>query len=118
MPFPSNLKYTNYKDDFEDNIISSQPQDGKVITRKKYTKTRRKFTVDLPPLTASEASDLNDHYIDVEKVSSFLWNHPETINPATSSTSWTVRFTKPITIKKSAKFPDLFDVDSLELMEV
>lgn len=117
MSFPS-VKYKSVEDSFESNIINSSPQDGKVITRKKFTKTRKKFVATLVPLDDVERDLLLAHYNECEMVLSFQWEHPTTINPLTSDKFFTVRYSEPLKITKDGKFKELNNVESIKLMEV
>ena len=112
------LKHKDVDETYEENAIKSTPQDGKVITRRKFTKTRKKFSVDLVMLNNDEARDLRYFYfgngtmLGVETTLSFSW-----VNPADNAL-YTVRFESPISMKKNSKFPDYYDVATIKLIEV
>ena len=107
------LKQTNVDETYEENAIKSTPQDGKVITRRKFTKTRKKFSVDLTILTDEEATFLKGFYLDKETTLSFSWT-----NQADNEVYSSVRFESPISMKKNSKLPDYYDVATIKLTEV
>lgn len=111
MAFPT-LKYQGIEETREQNHISSTPQDGKVITRKKFTKTRKQFMLTLPLLSLTDVGLLMTHYDEVEMVSSFSWAHPN------AASTYTVRYSEPITYKESAVTPSLYSVNPIKLVEV
>lgn len=118
MAFPT-ITYKSILTDYESNEIKSSPQDGKVIARRKFTKTRREFTVQPTKLKDADFLLLKEYYDTVGTVVSFQWINP-LYNPddTNDSSLYTVRFMTPISGTKSATFPNHYDVKSFKLMEV
>ena len=117
MAFPT-LKYKSVEIDSEDNAIKSSMQSGLVLTRKKFTKTRKTFTVSLPKLTNAEYELLKAHYNEVETYGSFTWTNPIVPVDQNESQIHTVRFVAPLSASKDGKFSDYYDVKSFKLVEV
>ena len=107
------LKHKDVDETYEENSIKSNPQDGKVISRRRFTKTRKKFSVDLVMLSNDEARDLRTFYLGYETTLSFSWT-----NPADNELYSAVRFESPVSMKKNSKFPDYYDVSTIKLVEV
>ena len=112
MEYPT-LKYSTISESREKNILSSTPQDGKVITRKKFTKTRKSFELTPVLLDYDDAIALINHYDSVEMVSSFSFS-----NPKGTGGTYTVRYSEPITYKESATTNGLYSFDVIKLTEV
>ena len=112
MAFPA-LDHKSIKITSEDNAIKSKQQSGLVITRKKFTKTRKTVTIELNKLTLDDKNTLSSFYDSHETYSSFQWT-----NPDNNSQILTVRFESPIKINKDAMNATFYTVDSFNLVEV
>ena len=112
MAYPT-LKYTGISESREQNVISSKPQDGKVITRKKFTKTRKSFELTPVLLDYTDTAALMAHYDSVEMVSSFPFSNPEGLGG-----TYTVRYSEPLSYKESATSKGLYAFNTIKLTEV
>jgi len=96
----------------EANEIKSNMQNGKVIARKAFSKTRKSFDVTLELLTSLEARSVLDHYDSVETILSFSW-----VNPVDNEV-YQVRYAEPITLSKNGVQAGYERVNPFKLVEV
>jgi hypothetical protein len=79
------------KEDREDSVIRTKPEEGYQITRRKYSREKRKFTLEYKNLTQTD-KDLLTTFFDttVGIIKPFSWTNPST------SALHTVTFTRPM----------------------
>lgn len=112
MAFPT-LDHKSIKITSEDNAIKSNQQSGLVITRQRYTKSRKTVSIELNKLNLTDKNTLQSFYDGVETVLSFQWTNPDDV-----AQTLTVRFDAPISINKDATNATFYVVDSFKLVEV
>jgi hypothetical protein len=98
----------------EDIALKSKMQDGFVVARNKFTKSRKTFTLELqliPEASFTGADSLEEFYDSVGTTVSFQWIHPLTL------TSYQVRFNKPLEDSLTQKRLKYHDT-TIELVEV
>lgn len=103
-----------YEEEAEDPGISSQMENGSVISRARFTKSRLKFTLKYI-LTYEQKETLLDFYRNTAKGSSSLieWVHPDTKSEFYNQT-FNVRFAEPLKLPRVA--PNYWSVQ-IVLME-
>jgi len=110
MSFPE-LSYKQISIESEDIGISSKKENGKVISRKKFTKARKTFAITLNIATEQHKADLETFFNEVGTYLTFSW-----INPL-DDISYVVRFEKPLTFSKSSDFPNYWSISNFNLVE-
>lgn len=111
MAFPT-IDYTKVTIKEEDNAVKSRKENGKVYTRKRFTKARKTFTVELPILETADKEALVTHFDEVGTYLSFSWTEP------LSGTVYVVRFEEPIEYTKGTGLINYWTFSPLKLMEV
>lgn len=106
------LKYSSVKVTYEDNEIKTKFDTGRVVARKKFTKTRRNIVAKVVLTTSSLLNDLITHFDDVGTVKKFSFTNPDT-NEVIQ-----VRFSKPIEYTKTTQVQNRYAISDLELVEV
>lgn len=110
MAFPT-LSYRSIQTEFEDIGIKSKMENGRVISRKRFTKSRKTFTVSINIINQSTLDQLLTHFNEVGTYSTFTF-----LNPI-DDVSYTVRFQSPIQYSKDANIPNYYSVNSFKLVE-
>jgi hypothetical protein len=79
------------KEDREDSVIRTKPEEGYQITRRKYKRVRRKYTIPFKNLNSNDVDLLRTFYNTGTNggINPFEWVHP------VSLTTLTVTFAKP-----------------------
>jgi len=111
MSMPS-IKYRSITIEYEKNELKSKFDNGAVLARKKFSKTRKTIIANPTLLTQSNISDLVDHFEEYGTVYPFEWTHPQTL------ASYTVRFKNPLKYSVDAEISTMFKVDPFQLEEV
>lgn len=106
------LEYKSVKTSYEDNEIKTKFDTGRVVARKKFTKTRRTLKLGVVITPPDLVSALATHYEDVGTVKKFSFT-----NPATNEVLQ-VRFGTPIEYDLSSDMSGYYNVADLELVEV
>lgn len=74
MAFPNLSRGPKTVDvDFEDNEIKSKFEAGYQLKRKRFTKTRKKFTVEYDILYSADKDLILAHFAEVGTYTAFLW---------------------------------------------
>jgi len=73
-----------------ENAVKSEPEDGKVVARRKYTKTLTRYNLIYNNLTAADLATLKAFYDTVETVVIFTWTYRTVV--------YSVRFEEPIDV--------------------
>ncbi len=109
MAFPTLTRGVKTIDvDREDNVLESKSESGYRHARKKYTKTRKFFSVNYDLLPEADRDDIITHFDTVGQFTSFDWTDNE-------SNTHDVFYAKPV--KFTRAFPGWYKVDTIELVE-
>jgi hypothetical protein len=103
---PSAVKRTG-----ENIALSSKRENGTVVTRPRFSRQRLTFSIDYPPLSATDAASLENFYASVNMFGIFDFTDPDT------GTVYQARFVKPVSIQRIASMNGYYSVETVELEE-
>jgi hypothetical protein len=106
------LKYNSVTVGYETNELKTKMDSGRVIARKKFSKTRREITAKTVAMTDSDVDLLVTHFDEVGTVLSFSFTNPD------DAEVLTVRFKEPIKYERGAYLKGHYSVATFNLVEV